>query len=145
MTCCEFVAGARVMASPPLITSDDSYSPRPTSSSSRHLGSRPGSATSMTFNNSRYSPPCALDLTPKQSGVPNTNHILSAAAVAAAYLPSTFGGLMAGTANSAPGLSGHAASFGPSGELHGRGTSTYTRGWVGNGKALRTNTFVGIY
>lgn len=107
------------MTSPPLNTSDESFSPRPMSSSSRHLGSHPDSPASMTFHNSgRYSPPCALDLTPKQSAVTTTNHILSAAAAAAAaaYLPPTFGGLMAGTATSAAGLPGHGPSFGPSGK-----------------------------
>lgn len=102
------------MASPPLITSDDSYSPRPTSSSPHH-GSRPGSPASMSFHNSRYSPPCALDLTPKQSTLATAaaGHIISA------YLPPAFTGLMAGSATSSAGLPGHGPSFGPSGKhLH---------------------------
>lgn len=101
------------MASPPLITSDESFSPRPTSSSSRHHGSQAGSPVSMSFHNSRYSPPCALDLTPKQSALTTSaNHIMST------YLPPAFAGLMAGSATSAAGLPGHGPSFGPSGECY---------------------------
>lgn len=106
------ISGGRVMASPPLITSDDSFSPRPASTSSQHHGSRPGSPASMSFHNSRYSPPCALDLTPKQSTLATAaaGHIMSA------YLPPAFTGLMAGSANSSAGLPGHGPSFGPSGK-----------------------------
>lgn len=118
------IAGGRAtMLTSPLITSDESFSPRPASSSSRHLGSRPGSPVSVTFNNNnnnnhagnRYSPPCALDLTPKQTSalaaVVTTNHIMSA------YLPPAFTGLMtAGPATSVSGLTGHGPSFGSSGK-----------------------------
>lgn len=110
-----------MMASPPLVTSDESFSPRPTSSSSRHHGSRPGSPASMSFANNRYSPPCALDLTPKQptmTAATTTNHNIMSA-----YLPPAFAGLMAGSATSAAGLPGHGPSFGPSGKSnHNLGT-----------------------
>ncbi|XP_022172977.1 sal-like protein 3 isoform X1 [Myzus persicae] len=102
-------SGRVMMASPPLITSDESFSPRPTSSSSRHHGSRAGSPASMSFNNSRYSPPCALDLTPKQPALaPSANHIINA------YLPPAFAGLMAGAAPPAPVIQNHGPSFGQS-------------------------------
>lgn len=103
-----------MMASnPPSITSEESYSPRPGSSSSRHHGSRPGSPVSMSFNNGgRYSPPCALDLTPKQSALAATNHIIS-------YLPPAFtAGLIASTSASATGLQSHGPSFAPSGKCN---------------------------
>lgn len=102
-----------MMSSPPLITSEDeeSFSPRPTSRSSRHLSSRPGSPVSMSFNNVRYSPPCPLDLTPKPSAaLAVANHIIPA------YLPPAFAGLMAGSATSGAGLAGHGPSFGPTGK-----------------------------
>lgn len=105
-----------MMASPPLITSDDSYSPRPASSSSRHRGgSRPGSPASLSFNSGRYSPPCPLDLTPKQPSAATLQQT-AASHIMSAYLPPAFTGLMAGTATSAAGLPGHGPSFGPSGK-----------------------------
>lgn len=101
-----------MMTSPPLMTSDESFSPRPTSSSSRHHGSRPASPASVSFNNGRYSPPCALDLTPKQPTLASAaGHIMSA------YLPPAFTGLMVGSATSSAGLPGHGPpSYGPSGK-----------------------------
>lgn len=102
-----------MISSPPIITSDESFSPRPRSSLSRHRDSRGASPVSMSFHNSRYSPPGALDLTPKQSALTTTaNHIMSA------YLPPAFAGLMSGSANSTAGLPGHGPSFGPSGKCH---------------------------
>jgi len=99
-----------MMMSPPLITSDESFSPRPMSSSSRQHGSRPSSPASMSFNNGRYSPPCALDLTPKQSTLTAAGHMMSA------YLPPAFAGLMVGSTTSSAGHPGHGPSFGPSGK-----------------------------
>ncbi|VVC41722.1 Zinc finger C2H2-type [Cinara cedri] len=132
-----------MMTSPPLITSDESFSPRPTSSSSRHLGSpRPGSPVSGTFNNINlnmnsgnnntmvnhagtlgYSPPCALDLTPNQTSAlavaVTNNHIMSA------YLQPGFTGLMAaaGPSTSVAGLPGHPGHPGHPGPSFGQSTS----------------------
>lgn len=107
-----------MIASPPLVvTSEDSFSPRPTSSSSRHRGSQQGSPpVSVSFNNGKYSPPRALDLTPKPTSTPMqtaaaANHIMSA------YLPPAFSGLLAASsASTVAGLSSHGPSFGQSGK-----------------------------